>query len=51
MHEDDPVSVRMHLSVPGFAAAIVLGADHTPAPGCAAIVPRLRRRPLDNRLF
>jgi hypothetical protein len=28
-----------------------LGADHTPAPGCAAIVPRLRRRPLDNRLF
>jgi hypothetical protein len=36
MHEDDPVSVKMHLSVPGFAAAIV---------------PRLRRRPLDNRLF
>jgi len=36
MHEDDPVSVRMHLPVPEFAAAIV---------------PRLRRRPLDNRLF
>jgi hypothetical protein len=36
MREDDPVSVKKHLPVPGFAAAIV---------------PRLRRRPLDNRLF
>jgi hypothetical protein len=36
MHEDDPVLVKTHLSVPEFAAAIA---------------PRLRRRPLDNRLF
>jgi len=36
MREDDPVSIKTHLKVQGFAAAIV---------------PRLRRRPLDNRLF